>query len=84
MLVSNYIKKLNLVLALVGNKAEEYINKQVTDDEAKIFAKEINAIFMLIDKYDDKPIKDLFRDIGKKYLNQMIIREKNFWEKKIS
>ena len=34
-----------LVIFLVGNKSDEYKLKQVPEEEAKSFAKEINAIY---------------------------------------
>ena len=58
-----------LVIFLVGNKSDEYKLKQVPEEEAKSFAKEINAIYQLVSVKDGTGINELFYYIGKKYLH---------------
>ena len=54
---------------MVGNKSDEYKLKQVPEEEAKSFAKEINAIYHKVSVKEGKGINELFYYIGKKYLN---------------
>ena len=56
-------------MALVGNKFDRYDSQQVSKEEAKGFAKEINAIYQLVSAKDGTGINELFHDIGKKYIN---------------
>ena len=60
---------LNTVLALVGNKADMYPFEEVTDYEGKSFAKEINAIYRRVSGKNKQEVEDLYKVIGKKYLN---------------
>ena len=54
---------------MVGNKSDEYKLKQVPEELAKSFAKEINAINHKISAKDGTGINELFYYIGKKYLH---------------
>ena len=58
-----------LVIFLVGNKSDEYKLKQVPEELAKSFAKEINAIYHKVSAKDGTGINELFYYIGKKYLH---------------
>ena len=62
-------------MALVGNKSDRYESLQVSEEEAKGFAKEINAIYQLVSAKDGTGINELFHDIGKKYLNLDLSQE---------
>lgn len=63
------ILKYFIVFVLIGNKDDMYKNQCVDDDEAKHFAKEINAIFLKTSAKECKGINELFIIIGKKILN---------------
>jgi small GTP-binding protein len=74
--ISKYILKLFLyiniyflVLVLAGNKSDNYMNEQVTDNEGKALAKEINAIYKRTSAKLNTSIDEMFNDIGKKFLN---------------
>jgi len=60
---------LYLVICLVGNKSDLYKLKQVPEEEAKSFAKEINAIYQSVSAKDGTGIYELFYSIGKKYIH---------------
>jgi len=57
------------IFFVVGNKSDLYENEQVTDEEGKKFAKEINAIFKITSALSNTGIDRLFESIGKKILN---------------
>ena len=89
MLVSNKINKIkkfnNIVIALVGNKndleepsKDEWNNpgKQVSDEEALAFAKEINTIFKIVSAKTGAGVDDLFYTIGEKFLEKLKYLEK--------
>ena len=59
----------NPIFAVIGNKNDLYERKQVSDEEGKAFAKEINAIFQVTSAKTDSGINLLFENIGKKYFN---------------
>ena len=74
--ISKYILKLFLyiniyflVLVLAGNKSDNYMSEQVTDNEGKALAKEINAIYKRTSAKLNTSIDEMFNDIGKKFLN---------------
>ena len=58
----------DVILAIVGNKADLYENEQVTDKEGKAYAKEKNAIFKSTSALSNRGIDSLFTDIAKKCL----------------
>ena len=60
----------NIVYAIVGNKSDDYENELVNDTEAKELAKKINAIFQRVSAKKGKGIDELFRLIGKNFLNR--------------
>ena len=53
---------------MVGTKSDRNELKQVPEEEAKSFAKEINAIYQLVSAKDGTGINELFYYIGKKNL----------------
>ena len=57
------------MIALAGNKSDNYMSQEVTDNEGKALAKEINAIYKRTSAKLNSSIDELFNDIGKKYLN---------------
>ena len=71
MLVRNKNIKFFLVLAIAGNKIDNYIEEIVTEEEGMNLAKELNAIFQLTSaKEEDLGINELFEKIGKKLLDR--------------
>jgi hypothetical protein len=54
---------------LAGNKSDNYMNEEVTDNEGKSLAKEINAIYMRTSAKLNSSIDEMFNSIGKKFLN---------------
>ena len=57
-----------MVFDIVGNKTDLFQKEEVPENEARDFAKSINAGFHLVSCKDSVGIKDLFEDCGKKYL----------------
>ena len=53
----------------MGNKSDDYENEDVKDGEAKEFAKSIRAIFKKTSAKLGNGIDELFKIIGKQYLN---------------
>ena len=60
------------MLAIVGNKSDDYENQKVNDDEAKKLAKELDAIFQRTSAKQGTGIDKLFETLGKQYLNPEI------------
>jgi len=60
--------KESIILALVGNKCDLYEDEQVNEDEAREYAKSINAVFALTSAQSNTGIEKLFYDVGKRYL----------------
>ena len=58
----------DIILGIAGNKSDLYDNEEVSEKEAREFAKSIDAIFGLISAKNDSGIDKLFEDIGNKYL----------------
>ena len=59
----------NIVLAIVGNKSDDYQNEKVKDSEAKALARKINAVFQRTSAKNGYGIDELFRTLGKHFLN---------------
>ena len=59
----------DVILALIGNKTDLYENEQVSDEEGKKFAKQINAIFKTTSALSNIGINWLFENLGKKVLD---------------
>ena len=57
------------IFAVIGNKNDLYEQKQVDDEEAKAFAREIKGIFQCTSARTNTGINNLFENIGKKYFN---------------
>ena len=65
----------NFVLGIAGNKSDLYEREQVSEKEAREYAKSINAVFGLTSAQNNTGIDQLFEDVGMKFL------EPNFQEK---
>ena len=54
---------------MAGNKTDMYEYEEVTEQEAKAFAKDIGAIFQTTSAKLSNGVDELFRMIGKKFVN---------------
>ena len=59
----------NIIFNVVGNKQDLFEQEQVKEDDAKEFAKSINAGFYLTSAKRNISISDLFINSGKKYID---------------
>ena len=67
----------NMVLALVGNKSDLVAQEEIKEEEAKEYAKSINALFILTSCKESIGIDDLFYRCGVQYLaNKDMIKVK--------
>ena len=57
------------ILALVANKIDLYQDEQVSNDEGKKYADEINAIFQNTSALSNSGIDKLFENLGKKFID---------------
>jgi len=57
-----------MIFDVVGNKTDLFQREEVPENEARNFAKSINAGFHLVSCKNCVGIKDLFEDCGRKYL----------------
>ena len=57
------------ILALVGNKIDLYEQQKVDNNDGKVFADEIKAIFQTTSALSNSGIKNLFDNLGKKLIN---------------
>ena len=55
------------ILAVVGNKSDLYEEEQVTEEEGRQYAKEVNAMYMLVSAKNGDNINNLFNDIVNLY-----------------
>ena len=63
------------VLALVGNKSDMFENEEVKEEEAKAYAKEINATFMLVSAKSGDNVKLLFSTLVRQYLGPEFVKK---------
>ena len=59
------------IIALIGNKLDKYLEEQVSEDQGKKFAEEINAVFKRTSALDGTGIADLFDQLVDKYLREV-------------
>ena len=62
----------DIIIALAGNKDDNYENEVVTLSEGKKLAEEINGIFKSTSAMLSHGIDDLFKTIGEKFINPSI------------
>ena len=65
----------DIVVGLAGNKADLFDREQVNEDDAKAFAKEIQAIFKPTSAMTAIGIDDLFDAVGKKILDPNYVED---------
>ena len=59
----------NIILAVAANKSDDYLNQQVSHDEGKALAKELNAIFQPTSAKSGNGINELFNLIAEKFID---------------
>lgn len=59
----------DVIIAIVANKSDLYNNSQVDENEAREFAKSVNALFQLTSAKSNSGINTLFDNIGQKYFD---------------
>ena len=63
----------NIIIGLAGNKCDLYEeNEEVKEIEGRKYAEEIGAVFGLTSAQNNTGIDDLFRNVGKKYIEQFL------------
>jgi len=60
----------DIIIGIAGNKCDLYEYEDVSEKEAREFAKSIDAVFYLTSAQSNTGITELFEDLGKKYLGQ--------------
>ena len=58
----------DIVLGIAGNKSDLYDEEAVSEQEARDYAKSIDAVFSLTSAQNNSGINELFKDLGRKYL----------------
>ena len=76
----------NMIIAIAGNKCDLFTQEEVSEAEAKKYAKEIGAVFRLTSCKESIGIDELFKECGEKYLqdNKLINTTKNDKKNNIS
>ena len=59
----------DIVIGIAGNKSDRYDDEEVPEQEAREFAESIGAVFSLTSAQNNSGIDELFKDMGKKYLD---------------
>ena len=73
----------NVILALAGNKSDMYEFEEVSDEEAKAYAKEINAIFQKTSAKMETGVNELFKMIAEKFVNPQTENISNLTNKEL-
>ena len=58
----------NFILGIAGNKSDLYESEEVSEKEAREYAKSINAVFSLTSAQNNTGINQLFEDVGMQLL----------------
>ena len=64
-----------IICGIAGNKNDLYEYEKVERNEVKEFCKEINAILKYTSAKDNYRIDELFKELGKKYVNSDFLKE---------
>ena len=69
----------NIMLVIVANKSDLIDNEQVDEEEARNYAKKVNADFFVISAKENNSVNELFKSISKKYsgANSVEVIEEN-------
>ena len=54
---------------MAGNKSDNYLEEEVSDNDGKSLAKELNALYIRTSAKLNSSIDEMFNRIGKKFLN---------------
>ena len=68
----------NIIIALVAAKCDLSEEKEINSEDAELYAKSINSIYIETSSLDNTGINDLFDSIGKKILSNNNLEEKIF------
>ena len=58
----------NIIIGIAGNKSDRTINQYVSEQEGRQFAESVGAAFRLTSAENCNGINELFKDVGRKYL----------------
>ena len=64
-----------VIFGVAGNKNDLYENEKVDKEEVKDFSTEINAIFRFTSAKQNMCIDELFKELGKKYIESDFMKE---------
>ena len=64
-----------VVLAVVGNKSDMFEKEEVKEEEARAYAKQINASFMLVSAKTGDNVKSLFSSLVREYLGPEFVKK---------
>jgi len=64
-----------VIFGVAGNKNDLYMNEKVDKEEVRDFCNEINATFRFTSATQNICIDELFKELGKKYVNSDFIKE---------
>ena len=70
--IIEYFSKDNVIVAIAGNKIDDFLKEEVNEDEARQFATDNNFIFAHTSALSGDGINELFKDVGTQYLKKMI------------
>jgi len=73
----------NIILSIIANKADLIENEQVDEEEAREYAKTINALFAITSAKNNTGVNQLFLEIAKKYTgtdSDLTVEEKDEME----
>ena len=59
----------DIIIAVAANKSDNYLEQQVSNEDGKNLAKELNAIFQLTSAKLGSGINELFKLIAEKYID---------------
>ena len=58
----------NIIIGIAGNKSDRFIDQYVSEQEGRQFAESVGAAFRLTSAENCNGINELFKDVGRKYL----------------
>ena len=62
-----------IIIAIAANKSDLAKREQVDEEKARLFAREMGAIFKITSAKNKSDIEDLFQEIGKCYYDPMFV-----------
>ena len=64
-----------LVIGMAGNKSDLFNKEEVDENEAKSYAESNGAVFKVTSAFNNSGIRDLFFELGKKYMEKYCVEE---------